>query len=131
MTARRWVVGGGVAIGAAAAVVSAGFAGAAEWHPNPGDGYVNVDLDHNETAFLANTGIPDWIDQTSTPPNQFVDPAWYSNNQPFQDSNGQWYSSYSFAELWREAGARPDGSVSLWLTDPARYDGKTVQMRQY
>ncbi|WP_460723582.1 hypothetical protein [Nocardia heshunensis] len=114
-----------------AAVLGAGSASAAEWSVNPDDGYVYIALDHNETAFLSNTGIPDWIDQTSTPQHQFADPAWYSTSPLFQDSYGNWYSGYSFAQLWREAATHPDGSVDLWLTDPGQYNGTVVQMRQY
>lgn len=131
MAARRWVIPAGVMIGMTASVVSAGMAAAAQLSPNPGAGYVNVELDHNETAMLANSGIPDWIDQTSTPRNQFVEPAWYSNSQPYQDSSGGWHSGHTFAELWREAAAHPDGYVDLWVTDPLRYSGFTVQLRQY
>ncbi|MEV6771871.1 hypothetical protein AB0N05_24925 [Nocardia sp. NPDC051030] len=131
MTARRWIISGAIAAGATAVVFGAGSASAAQLAVNADEGYVYVELDHNETSLLANTGIPDWIDQTSTPQNQFVDPAWYSNSPAFQGPNGDWYSGYSFAQLWREAAAHPGGSVSLWLTDPAAYDGTLIQMRQY
>lgn len=130
MTGRRWILGGGAMLGMTAAALGAGSASAADWSVNQVEGYVYVGLDHNETAALANTGIPDWIDQTSTPQHQFVDTAWYSNTPIFQDPTGGWHTGYSFAELWREAAAHPDGSVELWLADPARYD-KTVQLRQY
>ncbi|MBL1080307.1 hypothetical protein JK358_38520 [Nocardia sp. 2] len=132
MTARGWIKTGGVAlVMAAAAVMSAGPASAADWTVNPGEGYVNVDLDHVETSVLANTAIPDWIDRTTTPEHQFVDPAWYSTSVPYQGPDGRWYSGSTFAQLWREAAAQPAGAVSLWLTDPAQYSGIIVQLRQY
>lgn len=131
MALRQWIIGGGVAVGVTAAVMSAGTASAAQTRIETVDGYVAVSLDPNETAFLANTPVPDWIDQVSTPEHQFVDPAAYSTSPNIVTGDGKWYSGYTFAQLWREAAAHPGGSVTVYLTDPARFDGFLVQMRQY
>lgn len=128
MGMRRVIVAGAVAFGSAATVMGAGSASAVQVWSDPG--YVGISFDHNETAFLANTPVPDWIDQWSTPRRQFVDPAAYSTRPAYEGSDGTWYSGYSFAELWREAAAQPQGSVGLWLTDPAKYE-YMVQLRQY
>ncbi|MFC3436789.1 hypothetical protein [Nocardia seriolae] len=131
MTMRRWTVGGTLALGVVGAALGASPASAAQVNANPAEGYASVDLSPAETVVLANTPVPDWIDQVSTPQHQFVDPAWYSSTPEFQDRNGGWHSYYTFAELWREAARHPGGSVTVWVTDPARFDGFTVQLRQY
>ncbi|MBF6333711.1 hypothetical protein [Nocardia transvalensis] len=130
MTAQRLIIGGGVAIGAMAALLGAGSASAAEFEVDPAEGYAGVYLSHDDTVLLANTPVPDWLDQIATPDNTYVVSAPYTRYQRIEGPDDEGWIVATPADLWREAATQPDGSVSVYWLDPARYEGYSFEVRQ-
>ncbi|MFI5778297.1 hypothetical protein [Nocardia sp. NPDC051570] len=130
MTVRRLIIGSGVAIGVMATALGAGSASAADFRLDPAKGFAGVYLDHADTAMLANTPVPDWLNRIATPDNSFFNLSDDSRLPLVQEPDGSFWSPATAADVWREAARQPNGRLSVFWLDPARYDGYSFEVRQ-